>query len=249
MSDRRVRAERFHGFFDLQLRFAETLAQRAQIPLRQAILTFTNLHRRFGLGDPDRGVSLQWEPYVARLEQLADHGDRVAWTQEVFVRGPEETLPADRRFIGCFGFDPSDAHGIVRIHFLNRDTDDIGPLHRSKIGRRQQELAEICALILTEDPAAKSILGTSWLYHLEAYRRLFPPDYGASRVPAARVRLSGQSSWGQFLTHTGTIKPALRDAFLQNFDRIDVTAPWRSFPLPALVTTVPVATFFEFYLG
>ncbi len=249
MSDRRARAERFHDFFDLQLRFAETMALRARIPLRDAVLIYTSLHRRFGFGDPDKGVSPRWEPYVAGLEQLADHADRVAWTQQAFEHGPEETLPADRRFIGCFGFDPSDAHGIVRVHFLNRDTDDISPLHRSKIARRQQELTEICALIRAEDPTTTSILGTSWLYHLEAYRRLYPPAYGASRTPAAKVRLSGQSSWGQFLTHTGTIRAELRDAFVQNFDRIDVTAPWRSFPLPALVTTAPVTTFFAFYLG
>ncbi len=188
-------------------------------------------------------------PYVAGLEQISDHGERIAWTQHAFEHGLEETLPANRRFIGCFGFDPSDAQGIVRVHFLNRDGDDISPLHQSRIARRQQELAEICALIRVEDPAAKSVLGTSWLYHLEAYRRLYPPAYGASRTPAAKVRLSGQSSWGQFLTHTGTIQSERRDAFLRNFDRIDVTAPWRSFPLPALVTTAPIATFFEFYLG
>ncbi|WP_315836586.1 hypothetical protein [Bradyrhizobium prioriisuperbiae] len=250
MTDRRARAERLREFFSLQLRFAELLAQRMPMPLDEAVLTFTNLHRRFGLGDPDHlGVSPQWAPYVAGLEHFSDHNDRVAWTQEMFSRGPEETLPAHRRFIGCFGVDPSDANGIVRIHFLNRDSDGLSPLHRSKAERRQQELAEICALIRSEDPAAQAILGTSWLYHLEAYRRLFPPAYGASRTPAAKVRLSGQSSWGQFLTHTEAIKPTLRDAFLQTFATVDVAAPWRNFPLPALVATAPITTFFEFYLG
>lgn len=35
-----------------------------------------------------------------------------------------------------------------------------------------------------EHPHARSVRGISWLYHLAAYRRLFPPQYGHSaRAP------------------------------------------------------------------
>ncbi len=137
----------------------------------------------------------------------------------------------------------------MRIHFGNRDGDGIGPLHRTKIGRRQQDLAALVGFIDAHHPAAERIVGMSWLYHLDAYRRLFPPEYGASAVPLARARLSGMSSWGQFLTHDEAIKPALRDAFLRNFASLDPAAPWRSFPLPALAVSAPVAAFRAFYSG
>jgi hypothetical protein len=136
---------------------------------------------------------------------------------------------------------------VVRIHFVNKDNDGLGPLHRSKIAHRRRELAHVFALVRERYPTAAQVRGISWLYHLDAYRRLFPPDYGASSTPAARVRLCGLSSWGQFITHEGAIKPALRDSFLRRFPDMDIDAPWRSFPLPALVASAPIATFFKFY--
>jgi hypothetical protein len=247
MPDRRARAERLRDVFELQLRFAQHMAERTGTPLGQLVLSATNFHRRFGFGDPDRGVSPKWNGYVRELALLRDITERVAWTQDFFATAPDETLPAQQRFFGCFGFEQPDAQGVVRIHFIDTDNDDIGPLHRSKVTRRRSDLAEMVAAIRATCPDAATIRGVSWLYHLEAYRRLFPPDYGASRRPAEPVRLSGMSSWGQFLTHTGAIKPALRDAFLQSFDTMDVTAPWRSFPLPALTVAAPLAVFEAYY--
>ena len=61
---------------------------------------------------------------------------------------------------------------------------------------------------------ARTILGGSWLYHLEAYRRLFPPVYGESRVvQEGTAHLQGTASWGQFLDHREAVKPALREHF------------------------------------
>ena len=45
------KAERYRDFFDLQLRFAAAIAGKASIPIAEAALRYTNLHRRFGLGD------------------------------------------------------------------------------------------------------------------------------------------------------------------------------------------------------
>ncbi len=237
------RAERLSPFIALQLHFAAEMARRMGMPLAAAALAYTNLHRRFGLGDPDKAVAPLWTDYAAGLETAVNP---LAWTLAFFRRAPSEA-PPDRPVFGCFTCDPPDAAGTVRIHFGNRDDDGISPLHRTKIVRRQQELAALTAHIGAHHPAAARIVGMSWLYHLDAYRRLFPPEYGASARPLTRARLSGMSSWGQFLTHDEAIKPALRDAFLHNLADLDLAAPWRSFPLPALMVSAPVAAFRAFY--
>ncbi len=242
MSDR---AERLRPFFALQLHFAEEMARHTGLTLPAAVLAYTNLHRRFGLGDPDRAVAPLWAEYAAGLEPAAD---RLAWTLAFFRRAPGEAPPGPPVF-GCFTCEPPDAAGTVRIHLGNRDGDGISPLHRTKITRRRQDLAALVAHIDAQHPTAERITGMSWLYHLDAYRRLFPPEYGASAQPLARARLSGMSSWGQFLTHDEMIKPALRDAFLRNLATLDPAAPWRSFPLPALRVSAPLAAFRAFYAG
>ncbi len=249
MSDREARANRLRDFFELQLRFAGHMAQRTGTPLAEAVIRFTNFHRRFGFGDPDKGVAAAWADYVTSLQRLADLEEQTRWTQAFFRDAPEEKPPPGQHLFGCFGCEAPDDRGIVRIHFVSVDDDGLGPLHRSKVLRRQRELAAMFAFVRRHYPSAARVRGISWLYHIDAYRRLLPPEYSASAAAPVWVRLNGTSSWGQFIRHDGSIKPALRDAFLRNFDAMDVAAPWRSFPLPALIVTAPLEIFTAFYEG
>lgn len=244
---RAERAARLRDFFELQLRFARHMAERTAQPLAESVLRFTNLHRRFGYGDPDRGVAPAWAAFVGPLRRMADLDAQTAWAVAHFRDAPEEQPPPDRHLFGSFGCEAPDARGVLRLHFVSTDSDGLGPLHRSKIARRQAELATMIAFVRRCYPQAAQVRGVSWLYHIDAYRRLFPPAYTATAVPASRVRLSGMSSWGQFIRHDGTIKPVLRDAFLRRLESIDPAAPWRSFPLPALTVAAPIETFAAFF--
>lgn len=247
--ERRVRAERLGDYFALQLRFAEHMADRAAIPLARSLAYYTNLQRRFGLGDMDSGPAPpEWLAFVVAVEALASAKQRLDFTKRFYVTAPEDVPPLDRRGFGCFSCDPPDADGVVRIHFSNRDSaDGTGPLSRAKMSRRLAELQAMFAFMRAAWPAAVTVQGGSWLYNLDAYRRLFPPAYGDSRSPPERVRLRGTSSWGQFLDHREAIKPDLRAAFLRNIETVDIAAPWRSFPLPALRVAAPIETFYDLY--
>lgn len=246
--DRAAKVERLRDYFSLQLRFAAHLGMRTGQALTAAALRYTNLHRRFGLGDPGDNGCAAWQSFTERLERLPDHDSRVVWASEFYLNSPEELPQPDRPAFGCFSCEAPDADGVLRIHFENRDQDGPGPLDRFKLERRQAELAALFGFVRQHYPAARTVKGVSWLYHREAYRRLFPPEYGASAALPAWLRLNGSSSWGQFLRHDGSIRPVLRDEFLRRFDDIDVAAPWRSFPLPALLVSAPVDLFFERYL-
>ena len=248
-SERRARAERLGDYFALQLRFAEHMAARAAIPLAESLAYNTNLQRRFGLGDVELGpLPPEWLTYVAALEALASTEQRLDWTKTFYVTAPDDVPPPDRRAFSCFSCDPPDADGVVRIHFSNRDSaDGIGPLSRAKMPRRLAELKAMFAFVRKTWPAARTVQGGSWLYNLDAYRRLFPAAYGESRSPPERVRLRGTSSWGQFLDHREAVKPDLRAAFLRNIATVDIAAPWRSFPLPALRVAAPIELFYDLY--
>ena len=95
---------------------------------------------------------------------------------------------------------------------------------------------------------AKAVRGGSWLYHLEAYRRLFPPVYGDSReVLEGTARFQGTSSWGQFLDHHEAVKPALREQFLANLATLDLQRLWEVFPLPTYSAQAPIQAFYDWY--
>ena len=248
---RAERAERLTGYFEAQLRLARRMAELTGAPLGETAFNYTNLSRRFAMGLA--GIvapSEPWLAYAARLEAIGDLAEQVALTKQTWLGRPDEVWPlAGQASFGCFAHEPPKDDGSVKIHFYNRDTDEAGgPLASVKAERRRAELAAMTAHIREVHPEATRIVGRSWLYHLEAYRRLFPPDYVASRAPyAGRPHLTGTSHWGQLIDSREAIRPDVRDAFAANLATLDPDKPWLAFPFKALTVTAPVAVFERFY--
>jgi hypothetical protein len=247
---RAERAVRLRDYFALQLHFADVVAAKAALPVPEVVEHYTNIYRRFGFGIwSDTPRVPEWYQYKAHLQTLATHDQRLAWTQAFYTQLPPERLPAGRQQFGCFGCDPPDADGRVRIHFTNRDTDGTSPLSRSKMGVRRQELQALFTYVQhTYAEAAYSVLGGSWLYHLDAYRRLFPPVYGASRVvQEGNTHLQGQTCWGQFVDHRGAVKPVLREQLFANLVTMDLSRLWAAFPVPTYTVQAPMQAFYDLY--
>lgn len=140
---RREEAERLRDYFEVQLLFAETVADRTSRTLSDSCLEFTNLHRRFGFGRIDGGApSAEWTRYAIGLERCASRPDRLEWTAAFFADAPPKES-ATRPF-GCFSYELLNADQVVRIHFSNGDSaDGCGPLARVKADRRISELREM----------------------------------------------------------------------------------------------------------
>jgi hypothetical protein len=244
--------DRLEPWFALQIEFAEAVAARSGMRLDTALTFYTNLHRRFGFGRPSRDdPAPEWRAFVRALVELGAPVERVAcakaFARQHIVDWWDEANP---RF-GCFSFEPPVA-GMVRLHFAPVDLEGgSGPLSGRKTGRRLDELAAMIEHIRsTYGDEALNVVGGSWLYNLEAYRRLFPPKYIASlRIASAPVALAGGSWWGQFLDHDGDLVVARADAFRANFAVLRSGAEWRAFPLPALAARAEVATFQQFFAG
>jgi hypothetical protein len=246
---RSERAERLGPYFETQLRFAARMAELTGQSLGEAAFRHTNLNRRFGLGVPVLTPPTEaWLAYAERLE-TASLAEQVALTQEMFRAASDERLPLPGQTgFGCFAFEPP-KDGAVKIHFNNKDTDEAGgPLTAAKIDRRKAELAAMTRHIAEQHPDATHIAGRSWLYNVEAYRRLFPPSYVATRELASTpVHLSGTSSWGQLIDSREAIRPDVRDALLSNLATLDPQAPWTAFPLQVLSVQAPLETFLDYY--
>lgn len=251
MSDRADRGAVLADYFELQLRLARRMADVTGAPLGEMTLRHTNLHRRLGLGVWRAGPpAAGWAPYVARLERLDGLAAQVAWTVEAYRDAPLELLPHPGQIgFGCFAHEPPSAEGDVRIHFYNLDTDeDGGPLASRKIEKRRAELAALSAHVAESCPPGTLIRGGSWLYHLEAYRRLFPPAYADSRGPWRRpIGLRGTSTWGQTIDSRERIRPEVRDVVVANLARLEPSAPHLVFPFQMLAVQAPLSEFLAFY--
>lgn len=243
----REAAEIARTFFGVQLHYARVLAERAGIPLADAITFHTNFHRLFAYGNLSKQPpDPEFLALVGRIVAIADPEQRLDHLIDAYARRPPDPWPKDRYPFGDhFAHEAPNADGAVRIHFRNRfNSNEHGPLHASNIAQRRADLTAMMTHIATRWPETQSILGGSWLYNLEAYRRLFPAEFGASRTPLTGPRPThGLSTWGQFLDYRGYAKPEVVTRFRQMLDTLDIEHPWLSFPYQVLSTTAPFTVF------
>lgn len=244
-------AEIARTFFGVQLHWAGVFAAKAGIPLAETITWQTNFHRLFAYGNLSKQ---QPDPAFVDLAQrvaaLPDTSDRLDALILAYADRPPDPWPADRFPFGPhFACEAPNAEGAVRIHFRNRfNTDDVGPLHASNHAKRRAELTAMFGHAARTWPNTRSVVGQSWLYNTEGYRRLFPATYASSRQPLLGPRpIHGLSTWGQFLDFRGRAKPDVAETFKRNLETLDVAQPWLSFPYQVLTVYAPFEAFREAY--
>jgi hypothetical protein len=88
-------------------------------------------------------------------------------------------------------------------------------------------------------------VGASWLYNLEAYRRLFPASY----VATARIlpdRFRHMPLWGQFVNRHGAVREPVAREFRERLRRTTrVEELGACFPFQVLAVEAPAAAFYE----
>lgn len=231
-------------FFDLQLRFARTVAALSELPLGQCLLEYTNLYVRFGLGrdfDPAHPI---WQEYLDGLRGGDGDGE---WTYRFYLARPEAPAPpAITATRGCFSYARVSAERI-RLHFRNAETGGRSPLEAGQVGRRLADLTALFEHVKRSGPPPARVLGSSWLYNVAAYRRLFPASYVAS----ARVmpgRFQRMPLWGQFVNRRGEVRASMARPFVESLARQSrLEDLGQCFPFQVLAVDAPVRDFYAFY--
>lgn len=124
---------------------------------------------------------------------------------------------------------------LVRLHFSN---DGEGTaLRPSSIDDRRRELKSIFQTVARDHPDATAVRGTSWLYHLQAYRRLFPPTFVAG-LSSVGYPHQFAALWCQFIDRHGVVKPGIAAAFVAEIDIANTREQLdAAFPLDVLAAT------------
>jgi hypothetical protein len=231
-------------FFELQLLFASRVATLSKMPLVCALLSYTNLYVRFGLGRQFDAAHPTWQEFLAGLKRATDHRD---WTFGFYqAHLPDMGPPSVVSTVGCFSYARLGA-GCIRLHFQNAEVDGHSPLAANRRGQRLDELRVLFEEVRRSEDRPPRVIGASWLYNLEAYRRLFPESYLATAT-IARPRFQNMPLWGQFLDRHGTVGQSLAVPFLHRLSRqrnFDGLA--QCFPYQVLTLDAPASSFYNFY--
>jgi len=231
-------------FFEISLCFAWKVSEIIQEPIESTLLSFTNLYIRFGIGrdfDADNPI---WQEYLEGMQQAEDAAE---WTYRFYLKRQQQTFPELRTFpFGCFSYTIADGNRI-RLHFHNNEPSERSPLEHGLRNKRLSELKSMFVAIKHDIANPTSVIGTSWLYNLQAYRRLFPPTYlataqvGSNDFPYLPL-------WGQFIDYSGRVKENLVVQFLQRLDKQQhLDDIEKSFPFQVLHLESSIQEFYQFY--
>jgi hypothetical protein len=242
MDEHRVMYAR--AFFDLQLHFAHKVSALSGLPLARVLLEYTNLYIRFGLGRDFDPAHPTWQEYLAGLRDTNEIG---AWTYRFYSRRPDAmAAPAVVATFGCFAYARlSDER--IRLHFQNAEPDWHSPLAIERAGRRLAELAALFEHVKRTPPQPLRVIGASWLYNLEAYRRLFPSSYLAT-AHVIGDRFRHMPLWGQFLDRYGAVREDVARQFRERLDRQSrLDRVDQCFRFQVLSVNAPVQDFYDFH--
>ncbi len=231
-------------FLTLQLQFAKRLATLLDADLGDVLAEHTVLRHLLNVSvSRDEQSDPLWQAFVSGVRTRPDAFD---WTHDFYQRHPAPPEDSDRPRFGCFTFAyPFRGTPVVRLHFENLTS--IPVLKQASVALRQSELKQLCARVRQRHPDAERVRGGSWLYNIDAYRRLFPPAYIATAKPVG-YETGFFALWGQFLRADDTVRVGAASAFLACIERqTAVEGCLNCFPLEILRPECAVGVFYEFY--
>lgn len=231
-------------FLELQIRFARRLASLMSVELGQVLAEHTVLRHllnvSISLADQSDPI---WQAFVSGISQHVDNAD---WAYAYYQAYPALEEVSDKPRFGCFySTYPFRGMPVVRLHFENRTAARV--LSREAVALRQSELRSLFADIQRRHPEAERVRGGSWLYNVEAYKRLFPSEYINSAVSVG-YETGFFSLWGQFLRADGHVREPAAAQFLQCLAQQEsVEACLMCFPYAVLRPECSIEAFYQFY--
>lgn len=237
-------------YFDLQLRFAGLVAERLGLRLASAVTDYTAVQVSMDLGATPELRSRNWDRYC---DGLASAEDATTWTYAFFLKhqpefpGLQATHFSDRPLFGCFYYNIRNGC-TVRPGFIKREGQTLSPLISSSWPERIAELGTMFRHIKERECRVITVEGNSWLYNLEAYRRLFPEEYIEDMVLNEDPDLQYLMIWGQFFDHSWRVREKPAKTLLSAAGELSHAEQVRAcFPLQAYRPRSEVEVFYDFY--
>ncbi len=230
-------------FFDLNLRFARKVSEVTGRSLQDSLLKYTHLYLAFRLERDFNPENPVWQEY---LYQISNRADQIEYTYRFYREQiAQRPKPEPEHPFGCFSYTLWDDHHI-RLHFRNA-TNEPGVLQKHRVPERISELTEMFQTLKKVVPHASVVIGGSWLYNIEAYRRLFPAKY----LDTAWIGLDDYqfiALWGQFLLSDGSIRPRMAEVFLKRIEKQSTPEGLRfCFPYQVLRVQCSIEEFCDYY--
>jgi hypothetical protein len=230
-------------FFDLNLQFARRVSEVTGQSFQSTLLGYTHLYLAFGIGRDFNAQNPVWQSY---LNAMMNGADPAEYTYRVYLEQlAKQPKERPENPFGCFFYALWDGNR-VRLHFHNAPGKR-GVLRKQKMPERIAELTSMFEHLKQIMPAASTVVGGSWLYNIEAYRRLFPPSY-LETAKVSDQEYQFIALWGQFVSYDGSVRQRMAKKFLEGIKNEKTLEGLKSrFPYQVFRVESPIEDFYAFY--
>jgi hypothetical protein len=233
--------------FELQAAFAHRFAMVGGLTETESLRLFTVFYACLAVDNDAGAPPVRWDfdpahPKWQDFLDAVDHGaDPVGHVYQHYL----DSLGEDTVEAPCFQYEYWPDLQWVRLHFDN--SPDGLALREESIPRRLTELRQIFSDVALNHPEAMAVRGTSWLYHLPAYRRLFPVAFIDSLRSLGHLH-QFPALWGQFLDRHGNVKDSLGQSFRRGIALATTPKELNDcFPYDVLAATGDIRDFYTTY--
>jgi hypothetical protein len=249
--------EHFKQHFALRIEFAKRMSEETKEPLWLCMRRYTDMYDLLGLSGPEHRISddtrKRRQLYEWRVEHAQSDDEAYRASEELY----QASLPNADTFTEQwhpFKYTYDRVSGTVFTHFIGALNplfyeDDKSALSSARLHESRQKVKEMFTTIREEYPDAEYVEGCSWLYNLEAYRRLYPEAYIRSAQlwkPHDR-QVSTPMIWAQFYSKDGGVAAKRAAQFRENMQQLDPEHPEDVFPYQPIVAGCDIREFYREY--
>lgn len=232
-------------WFHLIIKYAEKRAEISNTDLIETIKSYTPVYYLIGNYDWELNKdSIYWKEFIQRVKEKEDLEEII---YDMYLKNYQEF---NHKWFGCFRYryiEDENGDGIVKMHFLNDRTSKEGPLSSSQKENRLKELKNMFEDVKKNYPNAKYVKGGSWLYNLNAFKRLFPREYFVE-MHSIHQKPQMLVIWGQFINSEWGIKKSEANEFLSKLEKANTERDLENvFELIELFPKCDIKYFYDFY--
>ena len=236
-------------YFDVQIQFAKKWTHITGDDLSKVLLEKTALYRRIIGKKAGEALDVNWVLVCQNITAEPHRASAIIYNY--YSRLPESRYTVHPHEFNSFEFDYYPERSTVKVHYNPTIRGERSNLGREFLQDRVADLKRMFEHIHQMHPDAARVIGGSWLYNLDAYKRIFPPTYTQNMVQLVppQLSLTGNSVWGQFVDSQGAGKRDICQKFLLKVEEAITTEDLvNAFPYPTWQPTDDIQNFYT-HLG
>lgn len=236
-------------FFRIQLRLAQIIAKKKNVPYKTALFKYTCVYvRLFGYVDkrPPQITDKEWVDFALNLPKPLAR-QLVYIYERYLIRESQPKPPSNMKRFGCFSYSYHKDKNQYELHFGAHDPK--GNLGSDRAQERMRDWKNLFNDMYNQGRENTTCKIDTWLMDIYAFSKLLPPHFVSAAKPLYTDATQTFTYWGPLVNRFGKVKKEMRKKLFHNLNAKTFIHVEDYFPRRPLTSEVKTEIFYQFYLG